>query len=474
MHLSSLSLCRLSSFLSVRVRSRFKSAIRFVLLATALGVILGLPACSKSGSAAKDPNVDYFTCTMHPSVKSQDPHGKCPICSMDLVPVMKKGVPPAAHDHANSATPAGDAKAAPVPTLSEFSVPVDRQQQIGVTYASAERKRMRHTMRAVGMVAPDKARSWEFVARVDGYVQKLNVTSPGEPVEKGQSLLTIYSPELFVAEREMVDMLATRDRAGTPEAKAGAERLLTAARHRLEQWNITPSQIAELEKVRQPSEFLVLQSPFKGVVQDVPVDQGRKVSIGDHLVEVADLSLVWVWAEFFEDELPMLEKGQKVRITTKSYPGEAFQGELSLINPFLTEMKRTVKVRVDIPNPDFKLRPGMYVDMELNMDMGEGLTIPVSAIMPTGSRSIVFIDKGEGKLEPRAVLLGRKFGNIYEIKGGLKEGDRVVASANFLIDAESKVQGAVKNFDSDTETRGSGEAAAPVNQGAHAHKEDAR
>ena len=447
---------------------------RFAFIALVWGFLAALPACSRSGSGAKDPNVDYYTCTMHPSVKSQDPHGKCPICSMDLVPVMKKGAPPVGHDHPHSAAPAGDAKSTPGVVLSEFSVPVERQQQIGVTYATAERKRMRHTMRAVGMVAPDKARLWEFVARVDGYVQKLDVTSPGETVKAGQPLLTIYSPELFVAEREMVDILGTRDRAATPEARANAERLLTASRHRLEQWNIMPPQIAELEKSRQPSEFLVLYSPFNGVIQDVPVDQGRRVSVGDHLVEVADLSLVWVWAEFYEDELPMLEKGQKVRITTKSYPGEFFLGELSLINPFLTEMKRTVKVRVDIPNPEFKLRPGMYVDMELNMDMGEGLTIPVSAFMPTGSRSLVFIDKGEGKLEPRAVLIGRKFGNIYEIKGGLKEGERVVASANFLIDAESKVQGAVKNFGGESETQGSGDAALPVNQGAHAHGEHGR
>jgi Cu(I)/Ag(I) efflux system membrane fusion protein len=342
---------------------------------------------------------------------------------MDLVPVMKKGA---------TATAAPQTAA-----LNEFKVPVERQQQIGVTYATAERKRMRHTMRAVGMVAPDKARLWEFVARVDGYVEKLNVTSPGEAVKKSQPLLTIYSPELVVAEREMVDILGTRDRASTPEGRASAERLLMASRHRLEQWNVMPPQIEELEKSRKPSEFLVLYSPFNGVVQDVPVDQGRKVSVGDHLVEVADLSLVWVWAEFYEDELPMLEKGQKVRITTKSYPGEAFEGELSLINPFLTEMKRTVKVRVDIPNPEFKLRPGMYVDMELNMDMGEGLTIPVSAVMPTGSHTLVFVDKGEGKLEPRPVQIGRKFGDIYEIKSGLKEGERVVTSANFLIDAES-------------------------------------
>ena len=420
----------------------------FALIALLLGLVWGLAGCSKTGSSGKDPNVDYYTCTMHPSVKSQDPKAKCPICSMDLVPVMKKGAPAAGHDHRHggiSMPMAGDTKAGS--GFNEFSVPVERQQQIGVTYAPAEKKPMRHTIRSVGMVVPDKTRHWEFVARVEGYVQKLYVTSPGEPIEEGQRLLTIYSPELSTAERELVSLLDARDRATTAEGKASTERSITAARRRLEQWNITASQIAELEKTRNPSEFLTLNSPFKGVVEDVPVDQGRKVMVGDHLVDVGDLSVVWVWAEFYEDELSMLAKGQKVRVTAKAYPGQTFEGELGLINPFLMEMKRTVKVRVDIPNPDFKIRPGMYVNIELAMDMGEGLTIPVSAVMPTGSRTLVFVDKGQGKLEPRPVQLGRKYGDIYEVTDGLKEGERVVASANFLIDAESKVQGAVKSFE---------------------------
>ena len=408
--------------------------IRNWIIITAM--LLGFTACDRSGGGKKDPNVDYYTCAMHPSVRSQDPKAKCPICSMDLIPVMKKG-----HDHgATTEKPTG-------PMLSEFSVPVERQQQIGVTYAAAERKPLHHTIRSVGMVVPDKTRHWEFVARVEGYVQKLHVTSPGEPVEKDQPLLTIYSPELSTAERELVNLLDTRDHAVTPEGRASTERLIAAGRRRLEQWNITAQQIAELEKTRKPSEFLTLNSPFKGVVEDVPVDQGRKVMIGDHLVDVADLSLVWVWAEFYEDELSMLAKGQKVRVTANSYPGKTFEGELSLINPFLMEMKRTAKVRVDIPNPEFILRPGMYVNIELAMDMGEGLTIPVSAVMPTGSRTLVFVDKGAGKLDPRLVQLGKKYGDIYEVISGLKDGERVVASANFLIDAESKVQGAVKSFE---------------------------
>lgn len=397
--------------------------------------LLGLASCHPQGAGGTDPNVDYYTCTMHPSVHSHDAKAKCPICSMDLVPVTKKG------------TMDMTAKAHAGPALNEFSVPVARQQQIGVTYAVAEKKPLHHVIRSVGMVVPDKTRHWEFVARVEGYVQKLHVTSPGEPIEEGQPLLTIYSPELSTAERELVNLLDARDRAATGEGKAGTERSLDAARRRLEQWNVTAKQIADLEKTRKPSEFLTLNSPFKGVVEDVPVDQGRKVMVGDHLVDVADLSVVWVWAEFYEDELSMLAKGLKVRITARSYPGQTFEGALSLINPFLTEMKRTAKVRVDIANADLKLRPGMYVNIELAMDMGEGLTIPVSAVMPTGSRTLVFVDKSEGKLEPRLVQLGRKYGDIYEVLDGLKDGERVVASANFLIDAESKVQGAVKSFE---------------------------
>jgi Cu(I)/Ag(I) efflux system membrane fusion protein len=210
---------------------------------------------------------------------------------------------------------------------------------------------------------------------------------------------------------------------------------------------VTPEQVAELERTRKASDTLTLLSPFRGVVQSVPVEQGKSVKVGDTLVEVADLSVVWVWAEFYENELPMLQIGQKIAVTAKSYPGQKFDGTISLINPFLDEMKRTTKGRIDIPNADFKLHPGMYVNAELTMDMGEALTVPVSAVMPTGTRSVAFVDKGGGKLEPRIIQLGEKYGEIYEVQSGLREGERVVSSANFLIDAKSKVQGALKEFE---------------------------
>jgi len=190
----------------------------------------------------------------------------------------------------------------------------------------------------------------------------------------------------------------------------------------------------------------MLSSPFKGVVQDIGVDQGRKVMNGDHLVDIADLSVVWVWAQFYQDELPMLRKGLSISITTSSYPGEKFPGSISVVDPFMNDATRTGRVRIDVENPDLKLRPDMYVDVQLTMDMGEGIAVPFSAVLPTGQRDIVFVDKGGGKLEPRFIELGRKYGDFYEVKSGLTETERVVTSANFLIDAEAKVQGALKSW----------------------------
>ncbi|HZS18708.1 MAG TPA: efflux RND transporter periplasmic adaptor subunit [Candidatus Udaeobacter sp.] len=443
----------------MKARKFFNKIIPLVALLT----LSGIASCSKGPTAKKDSNVDYWTCTMHPSVHSKDP-GKCPICSMDLVPVMKKGSAEAqpSQTQGEQMKGGGESKGmAGMPGMpgmkegemkggekpSEFVVPVERQQQIGVRYAKVERKPLTHTIRSVGMIVPDRSRNWQFVSRVDGYVQKLNVTSPGQVVDKDAPLLSIYSPDLLTSEREFVELLRMRDQAKSKDARETPQRLIESAKRRLHLWNITDQQIADLEKTRKASDTLTLLSPFRGVVQSVPVEQGKNVKTGDLLVEVADLSVVWLWAEFYENELSMLQMGQKLAITAKSYPGQNFDGTIALIDPFINETKRTAKVRIDIPNPDFKLRPGMYVNAELAMNMGEALTVPVSAIMPTGERNVVFIDKGEGKLEPRIVQLGAKYGDIYEVQSGLQKGERVVASANFLIDAESKVQGALKDFE---------------------------
>ena len=401
-----------------------------------LAMLLSSPACSRS-KLSKPPDVDYYTCTMHPSVHAEAP-GKCPICGMDLVPVMKKD--------SGAGSPAQTSPTGGTASGHEFVVPVERQQQIGVTYATVKRAPLHHTIRAVGAVETDLQRHWAFVARVDGYVKELFVPSAGQLVEKDAALLSIYSPELLTTERELVMLLRMHDQAKSKDARVTPERLIASAESRLRQWNITDEQIAELEQKRAPSEALTFRSPFRGVVQEVPARQGANVKVGDRLIDIADLSVVWVTAEFYESELSMLKTGQSVTVTTGSYPNDPFEGQVAVINPFLEQEKRTAKVRINIPNPDFKLRPGMYANVELGMDMGEGLVVPASAVMPTGSREIAFVDKGGGKLEPRVVQLGEQIGDHYEVKSGLAEDERVVASANFLIDAESKVQGALADF----------------------------
>ena len=228
------------------------------------------------------------------------------------------------------------------------------------------------------------------------------------------------------------------------------DQLIHSAKQRLRLWNLTDQQIEELEKNRISSEYLTLVSPFRGVVEDVPADQGARFSMGQKLIGVTDLSLVWVWAEFYQNEIPIIKAGQAISITFGSE--KSFTGVIAVVNPFVSQTQRTTKVRIDIPNPNLELRPGMYVNADLSVDLGEGLTIPINAVVPTGSRNIVFLDKGHGKLQACIVQLGSQVGDAYQVLSGLKEGDRVVASANFLIDAESQVQGALQGFDQETAT----------------------
>ncbi|MDB6068732.1 MAG: Efflux transporter, family, subunit [Pedosphaera sp.] len=420
--------------------------LRYFLIPILLVIGLLLSACSHTDAPAKDhDDVAYYTCAMHPSYRSQDPKAKCPNCGMDLIAVKKQ----AANIETNSASNdhASDTNMAMHPT--DFSIPVARQQLIGVTYATVEKKPLQSTLRAVGTVTYDKKRHWDYVSRFDGYIQKLEVSSPGDLVEKGQPLLTIYSPDLLTTEREFLNLLRMRDEAEKSHSESAlqsAQSLLESSKRRLLLWNITTNQIAELEASRQAADTLTLYSPFKGVVQNLQVDQGRRVSMGDHLVDLADLSVVWVWAQFYQDELPLLKTGQGVTIISDSYPDKKISGKITLIDPFINDASRTIRVRIDVENPDFKLRPDMYVNVTLESDIDETLAIPATAVLPTGERNVVFVDKGDGKLEPRFIELGRKYGDYYAIKSGLVQGERVVNSANFLVDAESKVQGALKSW----------------------------
>jgi membrane fusion protein, copper/silver efflux system len=440
------------------MKTRFYSI--FVILSIALGTLV-LSSCSKpAGKPAADADVDYYTCTMHPSVHSKDP-GKCPICSMDLVPVMKK-VSNETKAKENPSGMTGNSSMGSMPMSSpnqeagkssEFTVPIERQQQIGVTYATATKRPIELSIRSVGMLESDYSKMFDYVARVDGYVQELKVSSPGEDVSQGQPLITIYSPDLRSTEQELVNILNDRDHGGT--SRVSNDQLIEASKRRLKLWNVSDQEIAELEKSRKPSDQLVLRSPFDGVVGEVMSRPGMNVKMGDKLVSVLDLSNLWVWAEFYENEIGLLKRGQQIDVSLPAFPNQTFQGQIAVINPTIDPAKRTARVRIDIPNPKAQLRPGMYANVEVKIDGGEGLTIPVQAALPTGERMLVFLDRGQGKLLPRYVQVGRSFttfdgqqeGSYYQVMSGLREGDRIVASANFLIDAESQVQGALKDWE---------------------------
>jgi Cu(I)/Ag(I) efflux system membrane fusion protein len=448
--------------MKLRLRQEFSytgvwgAALLLLLLLTLGGCARHEPA---SGAVTSD--VDYYTCTMHPSVHSKTP-GKCPICSMDLVPVKKQDAPPLQQQQQQQQTktgaPAAGTTALAQPT--EFTVPVERQQQIGVTYAAVEKRPLRFSIRSVGFLEAETGKSFDYVARVDGYVQDLKVRSPGERVTKGQPLMTVYSPDLRSTEQELANLLNDRDRSGA--GRPSPEPLIDAARQRLKLWNVSEQEIAGLEQTRKASTQLTLRSPFDGVVGEVGARPGMGVKVGDRLASVLDLSELWLWAEFYENEVDLLQEGQAITVTLPALPNRAFEGRIAVISPALDLAKRTARVRIDVPNPAQRLRPGMYANVEVQVDGGQGLTIPASAALPTGSRALVFLDKGEGKLQPQYVRVGRSFAaldgareeSFYEVLEGLSEGQRVVASANFLIDAESKVQGALKDWQGGEERPG--------------------
>jgi len=375
---------------------------------------------------------------MHPSIHEKAP-GKCPICGMDLVPVKPER---ALSDSTNIGQSQG----------REFSIPVERQQRIGVVYAEVQPKRIRFDIRAVGTLEADQGQIFECVARVDGYIEGLQVTSPGERVTGGQPLMTIYSPDLRAPQQELINLLKAE--AGGSAPPASMDPLIDLARRRLQFLNVGDSEISELERTGQPTDRLLFRSPGDGVVSEAPMKVGMGVRRGDKLMTVVNLSRLWLWANFYENEIELLREGLPVTVILPAFPGRKFAGQIGAINPSIDPVRGTTLVRVDVPNQDRKLRPGMYVNVIVNIDAGAALAIPFDSVLPTGSRMLVFVDKGSGKLEPRFVQVGRQFVDsadpnqerYYQLTAGLRQGERIVSGANFLIDAEAQIQGVLKDF----------------------------
>jgi Cu(I)/Ag(I) efflux system membrane fusion protein len=284
--------------------------------------------------------------------------------------------------------------------------------------------------------------------KFEGFIEDLYVNYTGQFVKQGQPLFSIYSPELYATQneyllalraREQMKLQSESDRVGTG---AGVD-LVAAAEQRLGLWDIGPTQIAELKRARKPLRALIINSHVSGYVIAKTALQGLRVMPGDNLYDIVDLSTVWVQADIYEVNLPLVKLGQPATLTLPYQPGSVWRGHVVFISPTVDPATRTIKARLEFANPNDELKPDMYADVVIGGARGTGLTIPESAVIATGERNIVFVAKGEGVFEPREVTLGVKALNLYEIKKGISEGEKVVTGANFLLDSESKLKAAV-------------------------------
>jgi multidrug efflux pump subunit AcrA (membrane-fusion protein) len=374
----------------------------------------------------------YWVDPMVAGYKSDKP-GKSPFMDMDLVPVYEDGS-------------SGETKEHAVSGYVGVNVSTDRQQAIGVRLGKAEVRDLTKTIRTVGRVAFDETLNRQIHAKFEGYIERLYVDFTGKPVRKGQPLLSIYSPELLATQQEY--LLAFRARrqfqgSSNPDLARGGVDLLDSARQRLLLWDISPGQIAELERTGKPQKALTLYSPVEGFVMTKNAVQGARVMPADTLFEIAGIRDVWVQADIYESEAPFVALKQTARMSLSYFPGRVWTGKVAFIAPVLDEKTRTVKVRIEFQNPDGALKPEMYADVTLEKPLGRVVTVPDGAVLSTGTRAIVFVAKGEGRFEPRVVQTGAKVDGYYEIREGIAAGDEVVTQANFLIDSESRLKAAL-------------------------------
>src|SRR5690242_802935 len=340
--------------------------------------------------------------------------------------------------------------AAPADTpLAPVQLSAERLQSIGVRFGTVKRKLVQDEMRVTGNVAIDETRLSYVQTRFSGYIVKVFADATYKYVNKGQPLFTIYSPELVAAEREY--LVAKQNgqalsESSVPGVAAGIESLIAASAARLKQWNLPQAEIARLESSGQASEELEIDSPASGYVIERNALPNLTVQPDTRLYTIADLSTVWVLAQAFQNDLGRIRVGEPASLAADSFPGKVVRGRVDFIYPDVDMTTRTVRVRLVFSNRNLTLKPGMFVNVTLQVLLGDQLVIPVSGVLQSGMQQIVFVDKGAGYLEPREVQLGPQAGDEYVVLKGLKDGERIVTSANFLIDSESQLQAAIGSF----------------------------
>ena len=366
----------------------------------------------------------------------------------DTSPVPKKApdgmdyVPVYADEAATSTQPGQDSAGVPLVKIS-----VDKVQKLGVRTEIASVRELTRTVSAVGIVQANERGLYTVAPRFEGWIQKLHVNMTGQPVKKGQALMDVYSPDLLTAQQEYVIAVKGMQSVGdaSPEVQASMHRLMESAMQRLRNWDISEGDLTDLKQRGAIRQYLTLRSQATGIVLEKPSIEGKRFMAGEMLYQIADLSTVWVIAEVFEQELALVRQGQSVRIRVDAYPDKAFTGTVTFLYPTLTAETRTAKVRIELPNPGGLLKPSMYarVEMAANRLGGKVLAIPDSSVLDSGTRQIVLIQRDAGTFEPRTVKLGMRADGYVEVLEGLKAGETVVVSANFLIDAESNLKAVI-------------------------------
>jgi Cu(I)/Ag(I) efflux system membrane fusion protein len=325
--------------------------------------------------------------------------------------------------------------------MADVDVPSDRRQSIGLRTAVLARRPLVARLRTAGLVAPDERRVRNIQTKVSGWVDQLFVSFTGAAVRAGDPILSIYSPELVAAQREYL-LAYQATRTGPAEVAGDRRLLLESARNRLRYWDVTDAQIDALARSGRPQRSVTLHSPIAGYVTIKPVYQGMYVTPEMELYQVSDLSTVWIWAEVYETEIGLVTVGETATITLPSAPGRPRRASVSYVSPVVESATRTLRVRFDEDNGDGQLRPGMYATVELESPLGEVLAVPEEAVIDTGERRVLFVEVAEGRFQPREVTLGRKGEGHYEALGGVAAGERVVVSAQFLLDSESRLRAA--------------------------------
>jgi multidrug efflux pump subunit AcrA (membrane-fusion protein) len=380
-----------------------------------------VPVYAEGNTAATKPvrKILYWVDPMHPAYKSDKP-GKAPDCGMELVPVYDDGT-------------MGAAPSA-VAGYANVKLTPDRRQLIGVQTGMTEMRSLGRAVRTVGRIAVDETRLYKISTKFDGYIEKLYVNVTGQPIRRGQPLFSVYSPDLLSTQQEY--LLAMRAAKQSPSLRA-------SARQRLLLWDITPAEIEELERTGSARKSLTIYSPTNGYVLNKVAVEGARITAGEPLFEIANLDHLWVQADVYESELQYVRLGAAATMTLSYVPGRTWTGRVMFIAPTVDPMTRTVKVRLEFDNRDGALKPDMFGDIVIEQPARRVVVVPESAVLQTGTRSVVFVVKSDGTFEPREVSVGTKSEQFYEVRSGLTAGERVVTQANFLIDSESRLKAAL-------------------------------